>query len=154
MCEWTKPNSPAGDARHRRRGAEPCDECRAALCQYQSARRAGKPVRLSETLWRDYRLRMPDYSAMLARQGDACAVCGVPFATLSYRPNVDHDHECDRLNHPGRGQRSCPTCVRGLLCGRCNTRLTGLDDKEWLKRAVEYLSDSAAVEVIRQSRLW
>lgn len=46
-------------------------------------------------------------------QGGVCALCGTEG-----RLELDHDHgTC----HPG--ERGCPFCVRGLLCGPCNTDL-------------------------------
>jgi hypothetical protein len=44
------------------------------------------------------------------------------------RVYCDHDHATGQF--------------RGWLCNRCNTRLGGLDDPEWLERALNYLKGS------------
>ena len=51
---------------------------------------------------------------------------------------VDHDHTCCP------GPHSCGKCVRGLLCGSCNTGIGMLGDNEnGLLRALEYLRRSS-----------
>jgi hypothetical protein len=65
---------------------------------------------------------------LLARQGGGCAICrraGLPL-------EVDHDHR----HCPGR--TGCRSCVRGLLCGRCNAGL-GLIGDAALPRLLAYL---------------
>lgn len=61
------------------------------------------------------------YNAMLAEQGNACAVCRVSFETA--RPNIDHDHNCCP------GSRSCGKCVRGILCPSCLTLASLMETK-------------------------
>lgn len=55
------------------------------------------------------------------RLGDElpCGCCGRQLhrKTRSGQPVIDHDHVCCQ------GQRSCGRCIRGVLCGRCNTDL-------------------------------
>lgn len=65
-------------------------------------------------------------SAIIERDGDACAICGV---SGSVEPlNLDHCHE---HGHD-----------RGMLCRGCNVGL-GLfnDDPEWLRRAADYVEE-------------
>lgn len=66
-----------------------------------------------------------------------CAICGVlPPADRPLSFAVDHDHACC----PERG-RSCGRCVRGVLCGPCNTGLGHFgDDVSRLQGAIAYLS--------------
>jgi len=76
----------------------------------------------------------PDwYTETLRKQGGGCAICG----TIAYsrRLHVDHDHtHCA----PDRG---CPRCVRGLLCGPCNTGLGMFgEDEARLLAALDYLA--------------
>lgn len=72
-------------------------------------------------------LRLDEYNAMLAAQGNACAICRLP-------PNskrafaVDHDHNTGRL--------------RGLLCNNCNLLLGHAGDgTERLAAAITYLKE-------------
>jgi hypothetical protein len=59
-----------------------------------------------------------------------CEICGidlltpVPDGTGKYRARlrVDHDHTCCPRAH------SCGTCVRGFLCGKCNSAIGMLGD--------------------------
>ena len=91
---------------------------------------------------RKYGLTPEQYNAMLVAQGGRCAIC--PATEPGGGGNgascwhVDHNHACC----PGR--KSCGTCVRGLLCSKCNMVL-GLmkDDPDRLRRASDYLEQSA-----------
>jgi hypothetical protein len=63
----------------------------------------------------------PDrYRQMLHEQDGVCPLCGQPggFLCCEIVPLViDHDHACCP------GGYSCGTCIRGLLCGGCNSWL-------------------------------
>lgn len=82
-----------------------------------------------------YGLDASDYTALLARQGGGCAICG----RVTSRENgkslaVDHDHSCCP------GSKTCGDCVRGLLCDNCNVGLGCFgDDFERLRRAAAYV---------------
>ncbi|MFB7178476.1 endonuclease domain-containing protein [Streptomyces sp. NPDC056257] len=70
---------------------------------------------------------------MLEGQGNCCAVCRSGF-TEGDRPHIDHDHSCCP------GKKPCGKCVRGLLCGRCNTGLGQFKDSmTFLRAAISYL---------------
>lgn len=71
-----------------------------------------------------------------------CPLCGVDIVAIrrnsdgKYRAllAVDHDHGCCP------GVASCGRCVRGLLCGTCNSMLgLGHDNPEVLENAAAYL---------------
>ena len=76
------------------------------------------------------------FDERLASQSGGCAICG------SEKPNgrwwhVDHDHSCCP------GVRSCGECVRGILCGSCNSGIGLLrDSPEVIYAAYEYLMKS------------
>lgn len=61
-----------------------------------------------------YGVNAEQYEKMLAEQDGSCAVCRVEFSE-TVKPNVDHDHKCCP------GILTCGKCVRGLLCGGCNS---------------------------------
>lgn len=67
--------------------------------------------------------------ALVAAQGGACAICG----KVGERLQLHHDHR----HCPGR--TGCRRCVRGLLCGRCNTALGRIGD-HLIPRLIAYLS--------------
>ena len=72
-----------------------------------------------------YGITKQDYEEMLARQGNACAICSDPLN--GYRNlHIDHDHVT--------GQ------VRGVLCRSCNLALGKFrDDPDLLIKAADYL---------------
>lgn len=77
-------------------------------------------------------LTMSEYDALLAAQAGCCAICG--RKPDGKKLHVDHDHACCP------GKRSCGDCVRGLLCGPCNTAVGLLqDDPDVLLSAAAYL---------------
>ncbi len=59
-----------------------------------------------------------EVDGLRALQGGLCAVCG----RAGRRLQIDHDHRhCP-------GSLGCRRCVRGLLCGNCNTGLGRIGD--------------------------
>lgn len=77
-----------------------------------------------------YGLTPEAFEALLESQDGLCASC---HDSLD-KPYVDHDHECCP------GKESCGECVRGLVCGPCNTGLGMFqDDPIRLLRAADYL---------------
>lgn len=84
---------------------------------------------------RDYGISKTRYREILEAQNGLCAICQRP--QTGRRKTVlcvDHDHACCP------GAKSCGRCVRGLLCGLCNTGIGHLRDSLTLLRAaVNYL---------------
>lgn len=81
--------------------------------------------------------------ALVALQGNACAICRRPFESLGYR-DVHADHCHDELK------------PRGLLCRNCNhaegqIRKTGLTPEEFCRRMAAYLSAPPAQSVSRKA---
>lgn len=95
-----------------------------------------------------YSLDPEVYRALL----DACPKNekGVPMCMIcqKYKARaVDHDHKCCP------GKISCGKCVRGLLCGNCNTILgRQRDEAEVFFRAGRYLQGPPAQAIITQLR--
>ena len=80
-----------------------------------------------------YGLSIAEYDALLAAQGDTCAICGLDEAAAhgrtgkQFKLSVDHDHATGR--------------VRGILCQRCNRAIGMLgDNPEILQKAIAYLT--------------
>ena len=71
----------------------------------------------------------PEQAREVRREGGTCAIC------FRVRPlRVDHDHDCCD------GPTSCGNCIRGFICGPCNTGMGMLDDHHVLAmRAAIYL---------------
>lgn len=83
---------------------------------------------------RKFGLTAESFDALLRGQG-GCAICGITDA----RWHVDHDHGCCATTP------TCGRCVRGILCGQCNTAL-GLfrDSAEVCSRAAAYLTSRSS----------
>ena len=98
---------------------------RAANKERDNARRRRKakdPDHRDKVRARRYGLSLQDYRAMLASQGNACAICKTSARPLC----IDHCHATGK--------------VRGLLCSKCNTGLGCYDDDPDLTQAAtEYL---------------
>jgi hypothetical protein len=72
------------------------------------------------------------YIQLEKEQDYKCKICG---GIDSKRLSVDHDHSCCN-SYP-----NCGTCVRGLLCSRCNKTLGMInDDKKLLEKMIQYLN--------------
>lgn len=82
-----------------------------------------------QTIQKKYKLTKQLYLDMLRGQGGVCAICKNP-------PNrnwlsVDHDHSCCP------DIKTCGNCIRGLLCGSCNSFLGRVSED--LSSATSYL---------------
>ncbi len=60
-------------------------------------------------LQRLYDITLIEYEILLEGQDYRCAICHIPAASLTRQLAVDHNHTTG--------------CVRGLLCGYCNTAI-------------------------------
>lgn len=105
-----------------------CDTCRS-----HSAHEGTKNARLQET----YTITLDEWKAVLAAQGNVCAICKGKRFGRRKRPryDVDHDHALERAGVP------ILECLRGLLCPRCNRDLLPAcrDDVTILQNAIDYL---------------
>ena len=81
-----------------------------------------------------YGLSIDDYETMVASQNNLCAICQKPQTESTKRRKssrrvrdlvVDHNHITGE--------------VRGFLCNKCNTGLWGVENEEWLEKALNYL---------------
>ncbi|MGW5504562.1 endonuclease domain-containing protein [Streptomyces rochei] len=103
------------------RGIVECLQCRErkSISQFSPLNASGarrpycKPCNAERVRLGHYNVTKEFLGRVLLAQGNKCAICGVP-GLADTTMHIDHDHACC----PGR--RSCGTCVRGLLCSRCN----------------------------------
>ena len=75
------------------------------------------------TLNKLYGIRIPDYESILAKQKGLCGLCGRPF-DAKLKAYIDHDH---KNGH-----------VRGLLCNKCNSGMSFVDNVVWNKKAQKW----------------
>lgn len=96
--------------------------------------RAKSARKIAANRLRKYSLTVEKFERLLREQSFSCVICQSEFSE-SNKPHVDHDHKCCK------GQKSCGTCVRGLLCNACNIALGKLkDNAESLRRAIDYVA--------------
>jgi len=75
-----------------------------------------------------YKLTKQMYLDLLEQQNGVCAICeNSPKSYLA----VDHDHSCCPTS------KTCGECIRGLLCGGCNSALGRIKDDP--TKLVKYL---------------
>lgn len=101
--------------------------------------RARRKARAAATHGRDvhrrFSLTPEEYAKLFRAQGSRCAICRRATGATK-RLAVDHDHSCCP------GPTSCGGCVRGLLCGPCNSMLAhARDDGDLFRRAIRYLAE-------------
>lgn len=115
-----------------RHGETYYSRCKPCQKRQQLARRAKSKYGISIEL----------YDEIKEQQGGKCAICQV--ATGAARAlAIDHDHSCCS------GDTSCGKCVRGVLCGKCNSMLGFAgDDPTFFQRAIDYLRQPPAHTVI------
>lgn len=76
------------------------------------------------------------FNRILEEQDSRCAICRRDYENFVGSWHIDHDHSCCGV----RGKKACGNCIRGILCGNCNTGIGMLqDDPKILKNAEIYL---------------
>lgn len=73
---------------------------------------------------RSYGITYTEATALLSRQGWACAICPAPLKSLGGNTHVDHCHKTKK--------------VRGILCRTCNMQIG------WFERWPEFYRFAAA----------
>ena len=90
------------------------------------------PEYMRRQILRRHHLSIEQYTRLLAEQDGLCGICGTAPGEKSLQ--VDHSRGCCP------GPHSCGQCVRGLLCGACNSALGFLrDDLDRLEKVRDYL---------------
>lgn len=77
-------------------------------------------------LKQSYGITLEQYDKMVEDQNGVCAICG-NINSNGRRLSVDHNHNTGK--------------VRALLCGGCNARLSVVEDKNFIKKAKQYLRE-------------
>lgn len=96
-----------------------------------------------------YGITLEQYNEMLIQQENKCKICKKLFSgeLIKNRPCVDHDHKCCP-----KGVKICGKCIRGLLCGPCNSMLGRLqEDTSSFQRAIDYVNNGGRDNVHESS---
>lgn len=118
--------------------------CKACVSENNRQRRESNPDRHLVSM---YKMNQEQFDAMMESQGNCCAICG--NSVLGHdgqlrRAVVDHDHSCCA------GSVTCGSCVRGILCHRCNRGLGQFgDDPELLRSAIGYLEQKVRISNVQ-----
>jgi hypothetical protein len=115
---YVAPNRPRGVSAF-------CIGCTAQRrAQQYRTRESERDNRKHHALRSTYGITLEEYRAIKSAQGDRCAICQQALESNT-QPHLDHDHRTGK--------------VRGILCPRCNTNISILEDDEWREQAEQYL---------------
>lgn len=119
----------------KKKGPKQVNSLRCYSCQ-RTANRKAKETKHATHIKATYGITPEAYKALFSHQNGACAICQRATGHTR-RLAVDHNHGCSE-GHPKNV--GCPECVRGLLCGTCNTFIGRMhDDPEAGDRMAAYL---------------
>ncbi len=102
-----------------------CKTCYNLYARTIRNKRVAPKTRRGWNLSTRYNLTHADVEKMLADQGSLCGICA---EALPERYHIDHCHSTGK--------------VRGILCHRCNLKLTMVEDEKLLASALAYLARS------------
>lgn len=108
-----------------------CKDCESknAKIRYLANREKRIANQRKVNIFNKYGITEEKYNSMFEAQNGKCAICGSKEIKRKGAKYFNIDH-CHKNNN-----------VRGLLCHNCNIVLGKIDDsKEWLKKALIYLS--------------
>jgi hypothetical protein len=107
----------------------------------QERRRANPDEYRYRQLKCKYGLSRKQFDAMWRQQGGLCYACKRALELRKHGFAIDHNHNCCP------GAKSCGKCVRGLLCGPCNSALGYAQDSPDVLRALANYVETHALEV-------
>lgn len=112
----------------------------------RKARLAKSQREHAASIQRNYGISAELYWNCYSLQGGRCAICMIATGRTK-RLAVDHNHKCQMGHDPKRG---CESCVRGLLCSRCNRFLGQIrDDPAAGERMARYLRQPPFQEILK-----
>jgi len=117
---------------HIQKRIPPCDACKEASREYQKNKRHEAKAKLgySPRRFKRHHITKENYDDLLNKYAGKCWICKNNDGI-----NIDHDHSCCKGTH------SCGKCIRGILCGNCNTAIGLLkEDKKIMLEALNYLN--------------
>lgn len=110
-----------------------CKDCRASNAR--AHRKVYPETYRGYEYKKKYKITLEIYDKKLAEQNGVCVICGGVNSDRSLQ--VDHNHDCCP------GESTCGNCLRGLLCGLCNTGLGAFkNDPNLLLTAIKYLEEN------------
>lgn len=143
---------------------KPCKDCgsltrklpfpgpRCTTC-HRARKKTLKTKNHSGRMQKLYNLSDGEYDALYKAQNGLCFTCGEWTGNrgLSKKLSVDHDHTCCPA------PPICGKCIRGLICGPCNTMIGELGDSKGhaifrLQRLIDYLNNPPAQDMLRRIR--
>lgn len=108
-----------------------CKKCHSAYQSeyFKNNPKKRQPNPLYDTNYLRHGISKNQWEFLLGVHDGKCWICKTRPAT-----SIDHDHRCCPKT------RSCGKCVRGILCGSCNTAIGSLGDTvDGVMNAVLYL---------------
>lgn len=109
-----------------------CPEIRAKATAQSMAWRKQNPIKHKAQRLKQYGITVDQMTAMMEKQGNACAICGeTNTSNKNHFPVVDHCHATGAF--------------RGILCGKCNKAIGLLMDSPKLAMAAaKYLENNGS----------
>lgn len=81
-----------------------------------------------------YGITHDEYMKLLEEQGGKCSICGKEPKNRIGKTNMNHKYSLFVDHNHVTGK------VRGLLCQHCNVKLSAIENKSFMEKALEYLN--------------
>lgn len=75
----------------------------------------------------NFGITIEDYEEMLINQNDCCKICKRHKSQFKRSLHVDHNHKTGK--------------IRGILCVKCNTGLSFIENTDFFHEALNYLKE-------------
>lgn len=98
--------------------------CNRIIKKYQQTEK-GKAANKRAQIKHCYGITFVEYNKIFEQQNGRCVICGKHQSRLTQCLSVDHNHKTGK--------------VRGLLCKYCNFGISFIDNKKFMKKAINYL---------------
>jgi len=112
------------------RECKPCNNSRASAWGRNNPDKVKSPEAYLKRNAMRHGITQEEFLSLRDSQDNLCAICKISIPT-----SIDHNHNCCN------GTYSCGSCIRGLLCGKCNRGIGHFnDDIALLSNAIDYLN--------------